>query len=75
MSRCSRSAFRSMMSRKRMPSGVSPSASPLISSLNETIEVSGVRSSCDTMARNWFRTRRPCAAVVLLGQLLLDLLG
>jgi hypothetical protein len=22
--------------------------------MNETIEVSGVRSSCETMARNWF---------------------
>ena len=57
-----------MMSRNLTPSGVSPSASPLMSSLNETIDVSGVRSSCDTMARNWFlassslRSRSFCSA-------------
>ena len=51
-----------MMSRNLTPSGVSPSASPLISSLNETMDVSGVRSSCDTMARNWSSPRRACAA-------------
>jgi hypothetical protein len=41
-----------MMSRKRTPSGLSASSSALISSRNEMIEVSGVRSSWDTMATN-----------------------
>src|SRR5450756_892118 len=45
ISRSSRSAFRSMMSRNRPPSAESPSDSPRSSSLNETIDVKGVRSS------------------------------
>src|ERR1700722_1659340 len=51
----SRSAFRSMISRNRMPSADSPSASPRSSSMNEAIEVSGVRSSCDTTTMNCAR--------------------
>ena len=45
-----------MMPRKRIPSGDSPSASPRSSSLNEMIEVRGVRISCETTARNCARS-------------------
>ena len=60
ISRSSRSAFRSMMPRKRMPSGDSPPTSPRSSSLKEMIEVRGVLISCETSARNCARS---CSAL------------